>query len=308
MLDSSGDGAYSTGWLAIRVEDSDMIRLNAFQLYKLGASLEQLRGIQADQSPDSYFGQMMHARRELKALTESEQFSLGTSRPAAQALSDAIWDVNKKVWDHFRATSLVEGGEAPVMEPVTWTEANNIARALRDFEPVLAAELQEKPTYHILKKGIFYTPDLIERADCIFSATLPIPEAARVEIKAAGRCLAFELWTATGFHIFRGTETLILEYYDALTEGKKPLKEGDRNWGNYIKLLSEEGADSKIVAYLQYLKDNHRNPVMHPEITLDADEAIALFLAAPNAIVPLAKVIAAKGTAVVVPPPPTVTP
>lgn len=287
-----------------------MIRLNSFALYKLGAVLEPLRNIREGADPYTYFGELFRARGQLRTVLESAEFSLGTSKPVAQVLEDAMKAVVVRVFDNMKqAAAVAEGEQSPAMEPLSWAEANAITNAIRDFEPVLAAELQEKPTYSVQKKGIFHTPDLIERADCIFSTALSIPAVAREEIKAAGRCLAFELWTATGFHIFRGTETLILEYYDALTAGQKPLKESDRNWGKYIKLLADEGADSKVTEYLQYLKDNHRNPIMHPEITLDADAAIALFLAAPNAIVPLAKAIAAKAQptiapAAILPPPP----
>ena len=49
------------------------------------------------------------------------------------------------------------------------------------------------------------------------------------------------------------------------------------NWGEYIKLLKDNGADKKVTDHLQNIKDNYRNPLMHPEDTLELHEAASLF-------------------------------
>jgi hypothetical protein len=42
-------------------------------------------------------------------------------------------------------------------------------------------------------------------------------------------------------------------------------------------VLKTSGASKQITDLLQIVKDNYRNPLMHPEDTLDVDEAISLF-------------------------------
>jgi hypothetical protein len=268
-----------------------MIRTNQFQFFELGQVLQPIRSVAEGHTLDAVFADVWRAHFQLKSLLEKSDLSLTVSRPAAQRLLTATGNVWKRMMGSLNQETPADGENTSV-EPVSWAEANAIQNALRDFEAVLAAELQEMPTYHVSKKAIFSTADLIERADAIFDADVGMTEEARADVRQAGRCLAFELWTATGFHVFRATETMILGYYEALTKGSKPLKESQRNWGNYIKLIQEEGGDQKLVDYLTYFKNNHRNPVIHPNISLDKNEAIAIFHALPNAIVPLAKAIA----------------
>ncbi len=49
--------------------------------------------------------------------------------------------------------------------------------------------------------------------------------------------------------------------------------------------LLASGADSKVTAALDQIRDLHRNPLMHPEDTLTLPEADALFGLAEAAIV-----------------------
>jgi len=70
----------------------------------------------------------------------------------------------------------------------------------------------------------------------------------------------------------------------------RPLDEKKRSMGNYIQLLKGQTVDGqqiditqncvvndRIVGLLGYYKDEFRNPLMHPELTLDDDEALDLF-------------------------------
>ncbi len=123
-----------------------------------------------------------------------------------------------------------------------------------------------------------------------------LPDSCLKDIKEAGRCLAFDLPTACGFHIFRALETVILMYFPALRINLPSKKL--RNLGVFIALLEgrdikKKGrpivagapkADEKITGMLTHLKDFYRNPLMHPEITLEDDEAISTFQFAISAI------------------------
>jgi hypothetical protein len=48
-----------------------------------------------------------------------------------------------------------------------------------------------------------------------------------------------------------------------------------RNWGKYIEELERVGASSKVIDLLKILKAR-RNPLMHPQDSLEVEEAIGL--------------------------------
>jgi hypothetical protein len=264
-----------------------MIRVNLFGFYELGAALGRLDDITEGAPATEFFLKAWYARVNLETVLESKIIPLGASRKSGEDLFKAV----EELWFSLTAP----GGRES--KTITNGEAYAIATSKKEFETVLAAEMPGLATFFVQKKAIFDTVDLIERADRTIDADLAISGRARADLKQAGRCLAFELWTATGFHVFRAIESVIVEYYDLLTGGKKPLKEEDRSWGTYIKLLDDNGADKKITGYLRHFKDNYRNPGVHPEVSLDKGEAIAVFQSTSLAIVPMAKAIAAAKAA-----------
>ncbi|MEA2344010.1 MAG: hypothetical protein QOF63_2179 [Thermoanaerobaculia bacterium] len=252
-----------------------MIRVNLFGFYELGSALGKLEDVTEGASAHEFFLQSFYARVHLETALESKIIPLGTSRKAGEKLFaavDALW------------TSLLKPGDRTDL--ITGSEAYAIATSKKEFETVLAAEMPGLATFFVQKKAIFDTADLIERADCIFSAEVlaRMPSEAHKDIREAGRCLAFELYTATGFHIFRAMESVIVALHKSLPKAP-PLKNSDRNWAKYIEGLEKGGADPKITGYLTYFRKAHRNPVTHPETVLTKDEAIAIFHALPNAIV-----------------------
>ena len=140
----------------------------------------------------------------------------------------------------------------------------------------------------------------------IFGAEKAFPEAVVQklppqcikDVQEAGKSIAFDLPTACGFHIFRALETVVLMYFPVL---EVPLPdERKRNLGTYILILEGkdqngkevDGAkkvDEKITGMLRHLKDSYRNPLMHPELTLEDEEAESLFQFAISAITQLIK-------------------
>jgi hypothetical protein len=96
----------------------------------------------------------------------------------------------------------------------------------------------------------------------------------RADVRAAGRCLAFEIPTAAVFHMYRLLESFVLKYMPLLGV---ELREPDRNLGNYIKILKANGVSAKITDMLQHLKDEYRNPAIHPGLFFDIDGAASQF-------------------------------
>ena len=101
------------------------------------------------------------------------------------------------------------------------------------------------------------------------------------EVDHAGKCLAFELPTASGFHILRAVEITAKAYVHAATGKLPPIK--NRNWGEYIVQLENAGAHSDVIDMLRVLKTK-RNPLMHPQDNLEIDDGIALLCICQSAI------------------------
>ncbi len=97
------------------------------------------------------------------------------------------------------------------------------------------------------------------------------------EVDHAGKCLAFALPTACGFHILRAVEISAKAYVHAVTGQLPPIK--NRNWGEYIFQLEKASAHSDV----RIIKTK-RNPLMHPQDDLEIDEAIGLLCICQSAI------------------------
>ncbi|MFC2021291.1 hypothetical protein ACFLU1_05880 [Chloroflexota bacterium] len=160
----------------------------------------------------------------------------------------------------------------------------------KEFQAVLSEELQTLDTYHASQKGIYSTTGLIEEAEKVLPGSVlqKIDDKIVGEIRQSGRCLAFDVSTASAFHIMRATETVIHKYYLQVCKPKSKKKLD--NWGMYIAKLtqSQDSQVKEVVALLQQIKDRHRNLIMHPEVVLTPDEAFTLFEIAQSAIIAMA--------------------
>ena len=103
-----------------------------------------------------------------------------------------------------------------------------------------------------------------------------LPALCRDEIDEAGKCLVFERPTASGFHGLRSVEMMVKYYLSRIPNFVMPPL-NRQNWGEYIKLLGDSGASKAVVDTLRAIRDNHRNPLMHPEDVLTMHEAVSLF-------------------------------
>jgi hypothetical protein len=151
------------------------------------------------------------------------------------------------------------------------------------FDVSIALELNRAPIFYVTPKGVFDTRALITDASAVYEGYRDrLPKAAVADTDQAGRCLAFALPTAAGFHIARATETVILKQMAAF--GCDPPNPSQRGWGTYIKLLKDKDADKRVLHHLGQIKDLHRNPLIHPEVTLTMPEALSLWSICSSAI------------------------
>lgn len=263
-------------WLSVPRGES-MRRINLYAYFDCGGGLRTLKNLQTGEARR---GDLVLPDVVLWRLLNDPIFkTLPSSRAQAVRLSESL--ANAYASDDMFDNSILEDGVL-----------SNIKGLYSTFETFLAEELTRANVYAVDPKGIFETDALVNRASEAIPPKLlkVLPAECANDLQQAGRCLAFELPTAAGFHIMRATEAAIWKYWDKAV-GKK-VRPTSRNWGSAIKDLEGGGADARITAALRQLKDLHRNPVVHPEVTLDMDEALALWQVAPGAIIAIARELA----------------
>lgn len=165
------------------------------------------------------------------------------------------------------------------------TDVRGLKGWLTSFETNLASEFGLLPTYLVDKKGGYDTADLIENGRSLFQPALPskVPEAIG-DIEQATRCVAFEVPTAAGFHLHRANESVLKRYFEAVAGDVPPPKEN--NMGVYLALMEKHGlGDERVRSALRDIKNLHRNPLIHPQHSLESvEEAIDLMCAIRAAI------------------------
>lgn len=279
----------------------DVERINQFDLYGVARQLTPFLGLNAhneDLSTTTVFWPMWQARDALQSLLNGEPCALGISKMKCRAALEAVKSIQDQ---HFRKEATGASGSTFKFpeegdEPVQGWLLRQAQEEIGKFETVFAEELREEATYRVPSRGIYSTPKLIDSADESFPTGLGanISLKARDEWRASGRCLAFNLLSASGFHVARAVELVMQDYFQHFT-GKDPSKL--KTWHEYLTELdgmaSEDPAEAskpskKTVTELKQMKDDYRNPIMHPRIVLNEADARMLFANGEAAIIAMA--------------------
>jgi len=248
--------------------------VNESFFYNFGSAMRPLRDAKQDAKLVEWFYNVFSSKNWLEWFLNDKVVPLSVCKSAGYKLLSAINDV-------VEAAGKPENAE----EELGFTKYYAITNGLREFETVFLAEIQTLDTYFVSQTGIYKTSDLIEHAERIFPESVldVIPDHAVKDIRECGKCLAFDLPTAAGFHMLRVSEAMIREYI-LIVAGAYP-KMKSRNWGRYIEILKRNGADTRIIGALDQIREMHRNPIMHPEDFLSAEEAATLLGVAQGVIV-----------------------
>jgi hypothetical protein len=178
---------------------------------------------------------------------------------------------------------LMEGDD--MAEPLPYWKVVSLNNAINSFRTVLEAEFQTYGIFLVTAKRGYDITTLLDTAEKVFppEIALKMPQIVP-ELREAGRCLAFALGTAAAFHLLRALESVVCVYWSVVMNGR-PLPT-NRNLGQYIiEMAKGNHADRKKVLFaLRQVKDLHRNSIMHPEETLDIDQAISLMNTVQSAI------------------------
>jgi hypothetical protein len=157
-------------------------------------------------------------------------------------------------------------------------EAKKLRDTILKIRETLNAESKNKFAYIVEDKRIDIEK-LLNNVSGLFAKDIydSIPEIAKYDFTEAGRCIAFEVPTAAAFHILRGTESVLRQYYCSIVKKNRcsPLL-----WGkmiNGLELRKRNRPSKTLLDNLKNIKDNFRNPTDHPEKRYDIDEVQDLF-------------------------------
>jgi hypothetical protein len=261
-------------WLVRSINEGTMKQIQLFDYYVLGKALESLFEVNSATLENDAGFTAMAACKQLDEVIRPDSVFLAGTRRVAQSLKktliamfgDGIQNGLPVFWNEESEETL--GGRAGV-----------IVDAVQAFETVFKNDSPSMSTFSTERKGIYWMEGLIDHADehlpepvCKF-----LPEQGRKDIKAAGRCLAFNIPTATAFHMWRALEVVFGAYFFSITGKTFKDAKVPRNWGKYIEALVHVGADRKITENLDHIRAEYRNPVMHPNVNVSPEMAFTLF-------------------------------
>jgi len=252
-----------------------MQRTDGSYLYNLGSNLHPLKSVDVGDTYAMAYPALIWGEQGLDALLHQSIYKLRHSLQSGETLLS---------WIRFIKDKAIRSADFAT-EEVAVSDATGLRTSLANFETNLASEFGLMPTYLVAKKGGYDTADLIENGRALFQSALPskVPDSVR-DIEQATRCIAFEVPTAAGFHLHRANESVLHKYFDAVCGDVHPPKE--RNMGAYLAVMEKhELGDRRVRSALKDIKDLHRNPLIHPEHSLESvEEAIDLLGAIRAAI------------------------
>jgi len=195
-----------------------------------------------------------------------------------------------------RAQELIQDIDTVFVRPdyeIVESVLNQLASKVQNLEMLMAADVDDLDVFRVQPVRIYDTRQLLERADERLSKLTrgEIGERARDDLKEAGACLAFHLFTGAGFHAVRAVEGVARKYHRIVTRKAVGY---DKTLGVISSALrarydAEEVKQRKkkglrphsglgnIAALLTQITDIYRNPIIHPEMVLDTDQSLHVF-------------------------------
>jgi hypothetical protein len=258
----AGSALSPCGWFTFPLDD-DMEQINCYGFFAAGLHLQNCF-ISAFTPLRNWIQAPILAKQILDGILRGDgTYRFDESKEAAEALIPVL-------------DQIIAAHAANPDGQLDQEQVNKFNGALYVFTQALQLELGRAPIFYVTPKGVYDTRRLINNADAIFAGYEDrLPSETLRDAREAGRCFAFSLHTAAGFHIARATEAVIKRYMAA--HGCPDPKESQRNWGAYTRALTEKNANKTIVHHIDQIRELHRNPITHPEVTLTQSEANSLY-------------------------------
>ncbi len=244
------------------IKNSTMIDFNPAWIYYLGDSLARLETAQEKVLLSHIVPNISAAKTSLVAFLEHQQHTIFPE--TRDRVKDVLVWVNVILPDEpFRDRLLNSTEVIELISAINKAVVTFEAEATRVYLVGLERQRALDPSTLIEDIGSAVSPDCWQH----------LSNVTQREMKECGRCLAFERFTASGFHALRAVEHETKDYACLLLRAA-PEK---RDLGHYIQILKENGANAKLLSSLDDIRRLDRNPLMHPDDWLSKDDAISIF-------------------------------
>jgi hypothetical protein len=245
---------------------------------ELGAAIEHIEKLDNAAPLFDVLFAVIPLSGHLQALAAGEHVRLSAAMHDLQALRTSIGQFQKNFFTD-------EEGKWKRPEPEERAEYDvaHIKALVGKLKVVLIAELRTSSSFSVTGSGIFDVGLLVNGAHRALDPEIIsiVGGAVRNELDDAGKCLAFNLYTAAGFHSMRAIERVIKFYLRNFFDEKSILRL--KNWGQYLEALEKVGESAilrpsdEAIALIRQIKDIYRNPVIHPDRVLNSHEAKTIF-------------------------------
>ena len=208
---------------------------------------------------------------------------VGRLKTFLDTLEELDLHVTKQAASNLRAIR-DKAGELPKDAKVDDALAREARTAVSRLDVTLDAELELRSAYVVTPKRL-QLEYLLEKPQRLFASGVydKLPAICQYDFAEAGKCIAFGLPTAAAFHLMRGTEGALRDYYCSI------VKRGHVKrlmWNAMIQHLRSrrDAPPAALMDNLDSLRANFRNPTQHPEARHDLDGAQDLLGVAVDAV------------------------
>jgi hypothetical protein len=276
-------------------------KITQFKLYELGRALAPLTDF-----ADSFTAMevMIRVHGAIVVVTEflspTPPVRLGLSMPALREVKREIDEIQEGPAADAFGLGLAQQPAREIQIP--GSHLTRVRAAIRKFETILDVECQANAAFIAPQRQEFNTDVLVNAGRRMIPDALKpaVSDKALLDLDEAGRCFAFGLFTASGFHACRAVEAVMEDYYRRMCNSTKTLK----SWYDYIKALEAASAvggnpcpEPSTVAHLETMKKYNRNEIAHPRVVLNETEAAIVLALAKVVICQMAQELLDAGAA-----------
>ncbi len=267
------------------IADSQMRELAAAELLLMGAYLRMLATVNGCVNTQQASVALVEGRKGLKSFVADRQCNIIFPKAVGHA-QELLRIIDAKKPDAAPGT-MFETKE------ITAKDKSDLDIELNVFGSMVWEDSRSAYVVVLEKQRAFDLHTLVESPQTAFDENIwtRLSFFSKREIKESGRCLALERYTASGFHMLRAIESETRDCAILLSRAMPPR----RDFGDYIKILGANGADTRLTAVLDNVRSLERNPLAHPEDWLSQDDAINLFCISQAVFSRLINCVESKG-------------
>lgn len=159
---------------------------------------------------------------------------------------------------------------------LTEDEAEKLAEIAKDLQKTLYAEAEGNLAFIVTDKRIDINKLLFDIPALMSPGTFnSLPYIACYDFIEAGLCIAFDRSTAAAFHLLRGTEAVLRDFYLSIVKRNRVKL----LWGPMVDQLKrrKNPPPMPLLDNLDNIRRSFRNPTQHPEKIYDIEEVQDLF-------------------------------